>query len=84
VVAHNLENQTPSMFDRAVYYQHLSEESVKTIEEASREKMMTVLTELNQLASQLQTQDKQAEDASHCMHIGAYFHHKNEQPSTKL
>ncbi|MEA3405609.1 MAG: DUF6502 family protein [Pseudomonadota bacterium] len=84
VVAHNLENQTPSMFDRAVYYQHLSEESVKTIEEASKEKMIAALTELNQLASQLQIQDKQVEDASHCMHIGAYFHHKNEQPSTKL
>ncbi|HHS99738.1 MAG TPA: hypothetical protein ENK73_02680 [Thiomicrospira sp.] len=83
VVAHNLENQTPSMFDRAVYYQHLSEASIKTIEEASKEKMIAALTELNQLASQLQMQDKQAEDAFHCMHVGAYFHRKNEQPSTK-
>jgi len=83
VVAHNLANQTPAMFDRAVYYQELSADSVQVIEEASKEKMMAVLTELNQLASHLQTQDKQAEEAPHSMHIGAYFHRNHEQPSTK-
>jgi len=83
VVAHNLESQVPAMFDRAVYYQELTAESVQVIEDASKEKMMAALTELNQLASHLQTQDKDAEEASHSMHIGAYFHRKNEQLDTK-
>ncbi len=79
VVVHNLENQTPPMFDRAVYYHQLTEASIKTLEDTSKTKIMDVLTEVNQLANQLQAQDKQADNADHCMHVGAYFHHKNEQ-----
>lgn len=72
-VAHNLENQVPAMFDRAVYYSDLTAESMQKLEAASNEKMMVVLTELNQLASQLQEQDKDAEKANNEMHVGAYF-----------
>ena len=79
VVVHNLENQTPPMFDRAVYYHQLTPESIKMLETTSKAKMMDVLTEINQMASQLQTQDKQANNAEHCMHVGAYFHYKNEK-----
>ncbi len=79
VVVHNLENQTPPMFDRAVYYHQLTTDSIKTLEDTSKTKMMHTLTEINQLASQLQDQDKQADNATHCMHVGAYFHHKNEK-----
>ena len=80
VVAHNLENQTPPMFDRAVYYNHLTEDSIQTIEEASKTKMMEALTEINQLASQLQAQDAadNAETADRSMHLGAYFHHQQK------
>ena len=74
VVAHNLENKTPSMFDRAVYYHQLTETSVQTIEDVSRAKMMDALTDINQLASRLQTQDAEASDANYSMHVGAYFH----------
>ena len=79
VVVHNLENRTPSMFDRAVYYTKLSATSVQTIEETSKTKMMAALTEINQLASELQTQDKQAENADQSMHVGAYFHHQSSE-----
>ena len=84
VVAHNLENQTPPMFDRAVYYNKLSETSIQAIEAASKEKMMAALTEINQLASQLQAQDAQnaetdnEESADRSMHLGAYFHHQQK------
>jgi len=85
-VAHNLENLTPAMFDRAVYYSNLTEESVKTLEALSHEKMMSTLTELNQLASQFQEQDNALDNADYEMHVGAYFCHasaKTHSPSSK-
>ncbi|WP_051640879.1 DUF6502 family protein [Thiomicrorhabdus sp. Milos-T2] len=75
-VAHNLENQVPAMFDRAVYYSGLTEASIQKLEASSNEKMLAALTELNQLASQLQEQDKNSEHAKKAnreMHVGAYF-----------
>lgn len=74
-VAHNLENQSPAMFDRAVYYHQLTEESVQEIEALSNQRMMELLTEINQLASQLQEQDKNKADNRYEMHIGGYFNH---------
>ena len=58
-VAHNLENQSPPMFDRAVYYTDLSDESVKEIESLCNHRLMELLTEVNQLANQLQEKDKE-------------------------
>lgn len=88
-VAHNLENKTPAMFDRAVYYSNLTDESIEKIEALSKERMMAVLTEINQLANQLQEQDSAldnaAENATKEMHVGAYFSRallKNEQSSS--
>lgn len=76
-VAHNLENKTPAMLDRAVYYSNLTDESIEKIEALSKERMMAVLTEINQLANQLQEQDSAldnaAENANKEMHVGAYF-----------
>ncbi|MDX1351428.1 MAG: DUF6502 family protein [Thiomicrorhabdus sp.] len=72
-VAHNLENKAPSMFDRAVYYSNLTDESVEKIERLSKERMMAVLTEINQFANQLQEQDSTAAKANNEMHVGAYF-----------
>ncbi|WP_019557827.1 DUF6502 family protein [Thiomicrorhabdus arctica] len=76
IVTHNLENKTPPMFDRAVYYNQLTEASIKTIEETSKVKLMITLSEINQLANELQTKDKQSNNAVHSMHVGAYFYHK--------
>ncbi|GAB6069011.1 DUF6502 family protein [Thiomicrorhabdus hydrogeniphila] len=72
-VAHNLENLTPAMFDRAVYYSNLSDESIEQIEQLSNERMMAALTEINQVASQLQEQDSTNKNANKSMHVGAYF-----------
>ncbi|MCF6254050.1 MAG: DUF6502 family protein [Thiomicrorhabdus sp.] len=81
VVTHNLEGQHPTLFDRAVYYHQLTENSVELIEKASKEKLMVALTEINQLASQLQEQDKQAKEAQHSIHVGAYFHRSSNSDS---
>lgn len=79
-VAHNLENLKPTMFDRAVYYTDLSEGSVQEIEAISNQRMMELLTEINQLASQLQEQDKAKEDSHYRIHIGGYFNHNLVPP----
>ncbi|WP_051145080.1 DUF6502 family protein [Thiomicrorhabdus sp. Kp2] len=84
-VAHNLENQTPAMFDRAVYYSNLTDDSIEKIERLSKERMMAALTEINQFANQLQEQDSTANNANKEMHVGAYFSRaslKNAQSSS--
>jgi len=80
VVAHNLENQTPPMFDRAIYYKGLTADAVLKLEAMAKEKMMTVLTELNQQASQMQVQDKDTDLATHEMHLGVYFQRDETPP----
>lgn len=79
-VAHNLENQQPTMFDRAVYYTDLTEESIQEIESVCNQRMMELLTEINQLASQLQEQDNAKAESQYEMHIGGYFNHTLVQP----
>lgn len=74
-VAHNLENQSPPMFDRAVYYTDLSDESIKEIESLCNHRLMELLTEVNQLANQLQEKDKEHPENDHEMHLGGYFNH---------
>ena len=74
VVVHNLENKIPSMFDRAVYYHQLTNESVEELEDLSKKKMMEVLIEINQRANELQEKDKDNNEASNGMHVGAYFY----------
>ncbi len=79
VVVHNLENQEPPMFDRAVYYYQLSEASVKELERISKEKMMQALIEINQKASQLQQQDCNKDTANLGMHVGAYYYRAEKE-----
>lgn len=79
VVVNNLENTQPAMFDRAVYYQALTKESVEELEALSKKSMMNILIEINQFATELQERDKMKKNANYSMHVGAYFHHdKNE------
>lgn len=83
VVVNNLENNGPAMFDRAVYYHELTEESVKELEALSKCKMMEVLIEVNQRANELQEKDSAMDDANHCMHVGAYFYKNNSKSEKK-
>ncbi len=74
VVASNLEKKSPPMFDRAIYYRELSEDSVVQLERIAKQKMMAVLIEMNQLASELQVQDEKQNKPSGQIHLGAYFY----------
>jgi len=86
VVKHNLAGEAMPMLDRAVYYESLSQDSIKTLEVFSRRASLELLTEVNQMAGRLQAQDKECEQACHSMHFGAYFYRldtENESQSVK-
>lgn len=79
VVASNLENKSPPMFDRAIYYSELSEDSIEKLESLAKKKMMALLTEMNQIARQFQENDEASDKRPGQIHLGAYFYKKNEQ-----
>jgi hypothetical protein len=95
-VAHNLapatlSGQSPALFDRAVYYEDLSIESVQALEVFAKQESTKLLTQVNKMASQLQSQDQAVEQtleqtleqgcdsltpaSGYAMHFGAYFYH---------
>ena len=76
VVKHNLACTENPMFDRAVYYQSLSESSVKTLEAFSRRASINLLTEVNQLAGRLHAEDHaaQRDNLNYKIHFGSYFY----------
>ncbi|MEA3406247.1 MAG: DUF6502 family protein [Pseudomonadota bacterium] len=84
VVNHNLTGEAMPMLDRAVYYQGLSQDSVKTLEVFSRRASLELLTEVNQMAGRLQAQDKACEQACHSMHFGAYFYRLETENEAQL
>lgn len=80
VVANNLESQQTPLFDRAVYYNHLSPDAIAELEAFAKQKMLQVLIEVNQRANQLQQQDKTNLNANQSFHLGAYF---SQHPTEK-
>ena len=79
VIVHNLEEREPPLFDRAVYYEQLSQSSIEELEALSKKKMLEALVEVNQKASELQERDQQLDSATYTMHLGAYFFHNNRK-----
>lgn len=88
VINHNLQTKAPAndenldpqtaariapMFDRSVYYKHLSDKSVQVLESKAKENALNSLLEINQLASQLQQKDLQHPNATSAIHFGSYF-----------
>ncbi|MBE0494438.1 MAG: hypothetical protein IBX48_08860 [Thiomicrospira sp.] len=74
-VAHNLEAQPgqPVMFDRAVYYNTLSAESIEILHEWSRQASMKLLSDFN-LKAQALAQDDQSEHTLFSAHLGVYLY----------
>ncbi|BBP45655.1 hypothetical protein THMIRHAS_10280 [Thiosulfatimonas sediminis] len=64
------------MFDRSVYYKHLSDKSVHILEQKAKENALNSLLEINQLASQLQQKDQHSERANSAIHFGSYIFRK--------
>jgi len=79
-VTHNLTSNNTPLFDRAVYYHQLSENSALEIETLSKALLLETLKTVNKKAAQLQQQDAdQAELTQHSIHIGAYFAKDDKQ-----
>jgi hypothetical protein len=80
--AHNLLGGSPSYFDRSVYYDKLSLESIQTLSELAKETGMNALTTMNRTALQLQKRDMAGADRHHRMNFGI-FHFNADLPADR-
>lgn len=76
--SHNLMGYKPSFFDRSVYCENLSNNSIQQLEEYARELGMDALTKMNALAQALQTADSSHAEAKSRYKFGVFsFHHQD-------
>lgn len=69
---HNLMGMKPSYFDRSVYYDRLSEDSIQELRELAERLGMQALTEMNKAALAYQRQDDEKPDATYRMNFGIF------------
>jgi hypothetical protein len=70
---HNLLGIRPSLFERSVYYEGLSEESVRELEELSNQLAMETLRTVNRRAAALKRRDGSRKESPFRITLGAYF-----------
>lgn len=70
--AHNLLGNKPSYFDRSVYYDRLSEESITELAELADTLGMQALMAMNKKALELQKRDRQKTESGHRMNFGVF------------
>ncbi len=77
--SHNLLGLKPSFFDRSVYYDQLTAESIESLAKLANKLGMDTLRAINQQALTLQNQDSKQENAVHRMNLGIFYysHGKN-------
>lgn len=71
---HNLSGQQSRFFERSVYYDQISKESVKLLDDMSRELGMQSLQAVNRKALELQTGDESSGKTGQRMNFGIYFY----------
>lgn len=71
--AHNLADIKPPFFDRAVYYDRLTEESIDELRQLAAKRSMELLIEINQKASELAARDRQDGDGGYRFTLGSFF-----------
>lgn len=71
--AHNLAGMEPHFFDRAVYCDRLTPESVEELRLLAVEKSRALLIEINQRASELAARDRQNDDGGYRFTLGSFF-----------
>ncbi|CAA6820624.1 MAG: Unknown protein [uncultured Thiotrichaceae bacterium] len=77
---HNVIGEQPPFFERCVYYDGLSEESVAELKALIEEKGMETLLAVNDVAMKLKTQDiARPSPEKHRLDIGLYMFHEGEQ-----
>ena len=70
---HNLLGERPPMLERAVYYESLTEESVRELEELAEKTAMDALRTFNRRGATLRQRDAGRPGASLYVTLGAYF-----------
>jgi hypothetical protein len=71
--AHNLAGEQPAFFDRAVYYDRLTPESIEELRQLAEEKAMALLLDLNRKASALAARDRKHGDGGQRCTLGAFY-----------
>ncbi|MGI9494151.1 MAG: DUF6502 family protein [Geminicoccaceae bacterium] len=76
----NLEGKSPSLFDRAVYYDRLSKDSLEKLRRFAREEGVACLLRVNSKARELADQDEAGGgDLSGRMTLGVYYYEEVEK-----
>ncbi len=70
----NVQSENPPFMERSVYYDNLSDDSVKELARLSESKGMELIALVNKKARQLQQRDKKAHTTSERMNFGMYFY----------
>lgn len=71
--AANLRGEKPPRFERSVYYEGLSPESIEELEKRAGELSMEVLRKINRRAAELKRRDARRKDPSGRITLGIYF-----------
>jgi hypothetical protein len=73
--AANLRGEQPPRFERSVYYEGLSPESIEELEKRAGQLSMEVLRKINRRAAELKRRDARRKDQSGRVTLGIYFEH---------
>lgn len=78
--ASNLVNEAPPFFERCIYYDGLSNDSIKQLEALVEDKGMETILEINRLAMKLKKKDSSSQnpDNNKRINIGLYVYHEEE------
>lgn len=81
---HNLAGEQPPFFDRSVYYDELSQESIAELNDLANTLGMEALMKINERALALQTADKDSADAHYRMNFGIFnYNQEYAEPETE-
>lgn len=72
----NLLNDKPEFFERCVYYEDLSDESIQELNKMLEIEGMKILKKINKRASQLKAKDVQKDGSKQRINIGLYLYHE--------
>lgn len=81
--AHNLLAEGDPLLERSVYYNNLSAESVRELEELARTEGMRGLRAVNERAAELQRRDGEQDGAKHRINFGVYFFSEDMKPDSQ-
>ena len=79
--SHNLLDRKPAFFDRSVYYDQLSADSVETLRLLADDIGMNALTQMNRAALNLQQQDAADTEAIYRMNFGIFNYNNRHELS---